>query len=109
MHGPLVLGSCDEAQLLKFINEVHTHRAAFQGMHQQHGELCQAYAARLKAKAELCQYGIKAPECGDELCTCLGHNMYRDFVYKVPGHFLRANNLPDRQRIRRNHLLGDLS
>ena len=57
------------------------YRAAFQGLHQQQGELYQAYAARLKSKAELCQYGIKAPECGDELCTCSGHNrqlFYRD-------------------------------
>ena len=79
MHGPVVLGSCDEAQLLKFIKAIamrgvhkEVRRAAFKGMHQQQGELYQAYVARLKAKAELCQYGIKAPECGDELCTCSG-------------------------------------
>ena len=88
MHGPGALGSCDEAQLLGFIKIIavrgvhkEVHRAAFQGMHQQQGELYQAYAARLKAKAELCQYGIRAPKCGDDLCTCSGHDrqlFYRD-------------------------------
>ena len=77
----VVLGSCDEFQLMRFIKAIavsgvhkEVHRAAFQGMHQQQRELYQAYAARLKAKAELCHYGIKAPECGYELCTCSGHN-----------------------------------
>ena len=67
MHGPGALGSCNEAQLLGFIKAIavrgmheEVHRAAFQGMHQQQEELYQAYAARLKAKAELCQYRIVA-------------------------------------------------
>ena len=54
MCGPDDLGSCDEKQLLGFIKAVavrgvhkEVHRAVFQGMHQQQGELYQAYAARL--------------------------------------------------------------
>ena len=35
------------------------HRAAFRGMHQQPRELYQAYTARVKAKAGLCQYGSR--------------------------------------------------
>ena len=57
------------------------HRAAFQGMHQQQEELYQAYAARLKAKAELCQYRIVARACKKDLCNCSRHNRqlyYRD-------------------------------
>ena len=57
----MVLGSCDEAELLKFIKTialrgVHTevHSAVFVGMHQHQGELQQAFKARLKAKVELC-------------------------------------------------------
>ena len=49
MHGPGVLGSCNEAQLLGFIKAIavrgvhkEVHRVAFQGMHQQQGELYQA-------------------------------------------------------------------
>ena len=67
MHGPGTLGSCIEAQLLGFIKVIavrcmhkEVHRAAFQGMHQQHGVLYQAYAARLKANTELCQYRVVA-------------------------------------------------
>ena len=39
------------------------------------------YAARLKAKAELCQYRMVAPVCKDDLCNCSGHKRqlyYRD-------------------------------
>ena len=88
MHGTTVLGSCDESSLLGVIKAIavkgvhkEVYRAAFQGMHQQQGELYQAYAARLKAKADLGQYCIKAPKCGGDLCTCLEHGRqlcYRD-------------------------------
>ena len=88
MYGPTVLGACDEIKLLEMIKAItvkgvhkEVHRAAFQGMHQQQGELYQAYAARLKAKADLGQYCIKAPKCEDDLCTCSGHGrqlFYRD-------------------------------
>ena len=81
MHGPGTLGSCIEAQLLGFIKVIavrcmhkEVHRAAFQGMHQQQEELYQAYAARLKAKAELCQYRIVARACKKDLCNCSRHN-----------------------------------
>ena len=88
MHGSGSLGSCDEEQLLGYIKAIavrgvhkEVHRAAFQGMHQQQGEMYQGYAARLKAKADLCLYVIKAKTCGDDLCNCSGHNRqlyYRD-------------------------------
>ena len=88
MHGSGSLGSCDEEQLLGYIKAIavrgvhkEVHRAAFQGMHQQQGEMYQGYAARLKAKADLCLYVIKATACGDDLCNCAGHNRqlyYRD-------------------------------
>ena len=46
------------------------HRKAFQGMHQEEqGELYQANAAMLKAKAVT---------CGDELCTCVRHKKQLD-------------------------------
>ena len=41
------------------------------------------YAARLKAKAELCQYRMVAPVCKDDLCNCSGHKRqlyYRDEI-----------------------------
>ena len=45
-------------------------RKAFQGMHQEEqGELYQANAAMLKAKAVT---------CGDELCTCVRHKKQLD-------------------------------
>ena len=88
MHGPTVLGSSNENELLERVKAIavkgvhkEVHRAAFQGMHQQQGEMYQAYAARLKAKADLGQYSIKAPKCGDDLCSCSGHGRqlyYRD-------------------------------
>jgi hypothetical protein len=105
MHGLGALGSCDEAQLLGFIKAIavrgvhkEVHRAAFQGMHQQQGELYLPYAARLKAKAELCQYGLKAPMCCDDLCNCAGHNrelFYRDKMVGtqlVAGEFNKVLN-----------------
>ena len=56
------LGSCNEDQLLGFIKAIavrglhkEVHRAPFHSMHRQQGELYQAYVAKLKAKAELCQ------------------------------------------------------
>ena len=64
-----------------YIKAIAVHRAAFQGMHQQQEELYQAYAARLKAKAELCQYRIVARACKKDLCNCSRHNRqlyYRD-------------------------------
>ena len=80
IHGPGTLGSCIEAQLLGFIKVItvrcmhkEVHRTACQGMHQQQGVLYQAYAARLKAKPELCQYRIVAPVCKGNLCNCSGH------------------------------------
>ena len=88
MNGPTALESYDESKLLEVIKTIavkgvhkEVHRAAFQGMHQQQAEIYQAYAARLKAKADLGQYSIKAPKCGDDLCTCSGHGRqlyYRD-------------------------------
>ena len=48
------------------------HKAAFQSRHQQQGELYKAYVAKLKAKAELCQYMIVAPLCKDNYCKCSG-------------------------------------
>ena len=88
MNGPTVLGSSNETDLLERVKAIavkgvhkEVHRAAFQGMHQQQGEMYQAYAARLKAKADLGQYSIKAQRCGDDLCSCSGHGRqlyYRD-------------------------------
>ena len=88
MHGPGTLGSCIEPQLLGFIKVIAVRcmhkevpRAAFQGMQQQQGVLYQAYAARLKAKPELCQYRMVAPVCKGDLCNCSGHKQllyYRD-------------------------------
>ena len=88
MYGPSVLGSSNETDLLERVKAIavkgvhkEVHRAAFQGMHQQQGEMYQAYAARLKAKADLGQYCIESPKCGDDLCTCSGHGrqlFYRD-------------------------------
>ena len=49
------------------------HRAVFQSMHKQQGELYQGYIAKLKAKAELCQYMMVAAVCKDDLCNCSGH------------------------------------
>ena len=53
----------DECKLLEVIKAIavkgmhkEVHQAAFQGMHQQQAEMYQAYAARLKAKADLGQY-----------------------------------------------------
>ena len=65
------------------VKAVHkeAHRVAFQGMHQQQGESYQAYAARLKAKADLVQYSIEVSKYGDEICKCSGHGrqlFYRD-------------------------------
>ena len=53
------------------------HRKAFQGMHQEQGELYQANAARLKAKAVT---------CGDELCTCVRHKKRLDYRDEMVGH-----------------------
>ena len=88
MHGCSMLEDSDENKLLEMIKNIavkgmhkEVHRAAFQGMHQQQGELYQAYAARLKAKADLGQFCIEAPRCGDDLCNCSGHGrqlFYRD-------------------------------
>ena len=59
MHGTTVLGSCDESSLLGVVKPIavkgvhkEVYRAAFQGMHQQQGELYQAYVTTLKAKAD---------------------------------------------------------
>ena len=88
MHGLGGLGSCNEDQLLRFIKVIavrgvhkEVYRAAFQSMHHQQGELYQDYVAKLKAKAELCQYMMVAPVCKDDLCNCSGHKRqlyYRD-------------------------------
>ena len=32
--------------------------------------------------------------------------LYRDFVHKIPGHFIYPNNLPDWHKQRENHQLG---
>ena len=80
MYGLGGLGSCNEDQLLGFIkafalrgvnNEVHM--AAFQSMLQQQGKFYKAYVAKLKAKAELCQYMIVAPVCKNNYCNCSWH------------------------------------
>ena len=62
MRGLGGLGSCNEDQLLEFIKAIavrgvhkEVNRAAFQSMHQQQGELYQAYVAKLKVKTELYQ------------------------------------------------------
>ena len=104
MYGPSVLGSSNETDLLERVKAIavkgvhkEVHRAAFQGMHQQQGEMYQAYAARLKAKADLGQYSIKAPRCGDDLCSCSGHGRqlyYRDeMVGTQLVHITRSTRL----------------
>ena len=82
------LRSCNEDQLLGFIKAIavrgvykEVDRTAFHGMHQQQMEFYQAYVAKIKAKAELCQYMMVAPVCKDDLCNCSGHKRqlyYRD-------------------------------
>ena len=56
VHGSGALGSCNEAQLLGFIKAIavsgmhkEVYRASFQGMHQQQGELYQAYTGKGRA------------------------------------------------------------
>ena len=76
MHGLGSLGSCNEDQLLGLIKAIAVrgvHRTEFQSMHQQQGELYQAYVAKLKAKAELCQYLMVVAVCKDDLCNCSGY------------------------------------
>ena len=77
------LGSCNEDQLSGFIKEVYG--AAFQSMHQWQGELYQAYIAKLKAKAELCQYMMVAAVCNDDLCNCSGHKRQLDYRDEMVG------------------------
>ena len=49
-------------------------------MHQRQGELQQAYVAKLKAKAELCQYKVLAPVCKEDFCNYSGHK--RQLYYR---------------------------
>ena len=46
---------------------MEVHRAGFQSLHQQKGDLNQAYVTKLKEKVELCQYMMVAPVCKDDL------------------------------------------
>ena len=88
MHGSEKLSKIGEDDLKDNIKEVavkgvhkEVHRAAFQGLNQQQGETYQAYAARLKAKADLAHYSIIAPSCTVEGCSCPVHGremFYRD-------------------------------
>ena len=49
------------------------HKVAFQSIQLKQGELYQAYVAKLKVEAKLCQYMMEAPVCKDNLFNCSRH------------------------------------
>lgn len=83
MKGPTTLDAATEENLLSWLKDIavkglhmEVHRTGFVSLRQKQGELTNAYLAKLKSKATLCEFHVQAPaQCNDNTCNCTNHGL----------------------------------